>query len=543
MLVMLVERAGFRVVSYPKGAARTFRWFESVELGSICPVQMNPSFTLKMCDANSGLDYLKQPDNGCILLALPGETLPEELQSFRDRIIHVDASPSDRQLKLAVGQIFMQSMAWESQIKFMSDVSIPLSDILDLVSSILGGFMFVAGVDKNMVAFSAGMTPPSERYRLMVEEQQVADSIFSDVKVSSPKGSRSPMETEGDVDEDGLVCMRYPLVFNTTYFGVLGLVVPQEMQTDGVRQAFMHFAEKVYVPISKKWSRGVEVDLPHYFFLTSLLRGEQYSKEAVEANLDSMGIPLHAQYKIILLDTRECAFRSVGIMTSIMSKLNDGRNYCVLYEDYLVCICYSDLSEDATLSHKKTVAQLREHVYGTLGVVCGISQVFDRITDIDNGFLQAKYALAYRDTIQRELYLMDGREPQAGVCIEAVFPYLYLDANALKPEFLEFFLSHTLLEKLIAEDLAYGSRNFALLWYFLAYERNASKAGRRLYMHRNSVLYHIKQIEKRFDFDLSDQFFREKLTMECRIQFLRMKDSELDRLFAPEQKRNFDMFE
>ena len=70
-----------------------------------------------------------------------------------------------------------------------------------------------------------------------------------------------------------------------------------------------------------------------------------------------------------------------------------------------------------------------------------------------------------------------------------------------------------------------------IFWQYLSCERNATIVAERLHLHRNTVLYRIDKIQKRFDLDLSSQGVREKMLVDFKVFFLMQNRSSLKRLF------------
>ena len=62
--------------------------------------------------------------------------------------------------------------------------------------------------------------------------------------------------------------------------------------------------------------------------------------------------------------------------------------------------------------------------------------------------------------------------------------------------------------------------NFHLLRYFLLTERNITETAKRMHMHRNSVIYRLKRIQREFMLDLDDPEVRLRLAVSFRIQEL-----------------------
>ena len=60
----------------------------------------------------------------------------------------------------------------------------------------------------------------------------------------------------------------------------------------------------------------------------------------------------------------------------------------------------------------------------------------------------------------------------------------------------------------------------------------------RLHLHRNTVLYHIEKIQRRFDFDLALPGARERMLLDFKAFFLTEGSESVARIFAeaPESK-------
>ena len=70
---------------------------------------------------------------------------------------------------------------------------------------------------------------------------------------------------------------------------------------------------------------------------------------------------------------------------------------------------------------------------------------------------------------------------------------------------LRYLIGHNPVKMLVDIDDAGSSCNAKILYYYLMSECDAAEAGKRLYMHRNSVYYRLKKISNLLDIDLSDQ--------------------------------------
>ena len=151
--------------------------------------------------------------------------------------------------------------------------------------------------------------------------------------------------------------------------------------------------------------------------------------------------------------------------------------------------------------------------------------------------------LQHRDLIMKEMLVANDVETECiGLPFEAALPYIAINGLQVDERLLDFALSGAIgvPGTLAKEEASDPTGDFALLWYFLKYERNASRVGRIMFMHRNSVLYRIKQIEKRFALSLDDQLTRERIIMEYRLVFQRLDRERLEALFKVKQTESTD---
>ena len=215
--------------------------------------------------------------------------------------------------------------------------------------------------------------------------------------------------------------------------------------------------------------------------------------------------------------------------------LNGGHVYVGEVEEFTYAIIFSNGPRDyISLSYLHIMPTLEILIHEPFGLLCGTSQAFEDLRGCDSAFKQCLYALEYREYYVRELNIM--REPIdiriiPGAAFEQVLPYYLVEESSTDDAFVNFCLSQAFLTTILADDIRHNTKNFQILWFYLAYECNASVVGRRMFMHRNSVLYHLKQLENRYDFDLSRRHFREKLLLDYRMVFMNLSEASLKTLF------------
>lgn len=524
----ILFKKGVQIVSY-MDENRWFHWFdfEGAPNAFNMPVT-DTSRVLHLRLVDEAVELFNKTPDAYVVVDNDTTEVPECLEDYKDHII-VTTCGGICNLSNLVSEIFMRMLRWENQMNYITNVNGSVTSLLNIGASMFDSFLYVAGVDNNIIGYSSDVDFPAPEYETIIHSGYLESSkTFVDKCLTKDfcMLSGSVVELLDDYDNR---CLMNPIRYEGSLFGFLVMVVSPELEvTPAVKSQFAHFAIYAIEKCRLEFKAGLGRYLPHFYFLSALLRGDKFTRAAIEENLVRLNIPLDACYKVVVLNPRD-SYQSVEVLCDSMRLLNNKKSFAVLFDDYVVGILFNE-RVDGALSHPKTLQDLEHYIYKPYGIVSGFSQVFLHISDVPLAFRQARYALMTRDVIETERLSLKEKEPLCAVSFEMVLPYFTIKENESDREFHEFCLSNSPLEDLLQSDLENGTNNFLLLWLFMLYERNASVVGRRLYMHRNSVLYHIKRIEERFDFDLDSWYIREKLLMDYRYLFLHLSDETLEQL-------------
>lgn len=153
--------------------------------------------------------------------------------------------------------------------------------------------------------------------------------------------------------------------------------------------------------------------------------------------------------------------------------------------------------------------------------VCGVSEIFTNFIDLRIAYTQAVRAISYGSAItafQDKWDAVVGGGIASSLRDSLFFHYddyyIYYVHNRAREKPFDIFQNVPLASKvynLVKEGKELSTKRALILYTYLACERNASKAGGLLHMHRNNVLYHIPQIEKELDVNLESFQDRMKL--------------------------------
>jgi DNA-binding PucR family transcriptional regulator len=123
---------------------------------------------------------------------------------------------------------------------------------------------------------------------------------------------------------------------------------------------------------------------------------------------------------------------------------------------------------------------------------------------------------------ERQFIVADNDEFRSYYSFEEVLKYAITIEGAMSAELRDFSFSHTIFDKIIAEDNVHGSNDARILAAYVYHERKATVVAEKLHIHRNTVLYRIEKIEKRYGLNLSERWSRDRVQFDLSILYAKI---------------------
>ena len=526
------------VVHRPPAARRTFRWFAAVsheQVASTAPSDLDDARLLFVCRLGMAGTLLRdRPRAFALALADGGEHVGPALADVADRLLVIRQQDRFSYFIFLVQSYFMRLLLWEGELDRIALRHGTLAEALDASAPVMRNFMFVTDNEFNLVARTSAIEPPDALHRRLVETGCLSPQMIAEKRFHLPEKAFYEKEPSAITPYARL---SHPLYLSHTYFGSLSMSCHAAPLTEGLKDLFGILIRHVMPLCEQQWRSQVKLNIPHYFFFEKLLEHEPVSCEYVDTQLEMAGLAADAQYKLVVLEVDEGADpEKAGRAVRAAGRLNGGDVHCFAYRAEVLALCYAPPS-DCRLAHRRTLDELEEHVSGPLGIDCGVSEIFEGIENLDMAYRQAKIALGLRQTIRLQLSAAEDADRGAYLFGDALM-YFLVDPAEKDERFMRFCFSHTVVEKIHAEDVANNTNYLALFWHYLNSGRNATAVASRLHLHRNTVLYHIEKIQRRFDFDLALPGARERMLLDFKAFFLTKGSESVARIFAeaPESK-------
>ncbi len=528
--------SGINIISKPNKPRRSFRWFIPLSDGasSFCtPANMHAASMLFICPLESALVFLgKNPSAFALVHAENANSAASDmLEGYLDRCIVVDGI-SKMNLTLLIQSYFIKILLWENDLKNISVRGGSLAEIIDASTPVIKNFIFVSDNNFNVVCRTSYVDPPDELHQSIVDRGCLTPATIAEKRFRLPEKTFYTRSASHITPFDRV---SYPIHINHSYYGSVSMACNEYPDTEGLRDLFTTLVKTIHPVCARLWSSNATFNLPSYFFFLKLLEHEEISDAYLHAQLEMAGLSEAHRFKVVLIDIDEGVEPEKTIAVSrAASSLNDGRVICFPYKNQLIGFLYAGEGE-AELAHAVTIKELDARICQPFEIECGMSSLFRNITDLDLGYQQARIALGFKRAIQSELFAGEEAGQRTSVYLfEEAMPYYLVDPHGKDSRFIQTMFSMSIPRILYEEDVANGTNHVALLWFWLKDERNATSVSKRLHMHRNTVLYHIDKIEKRFNFDLGKKTARDWLLLSFKHFFLTQSDSSLTKIFEDE---------
>ncbi len=261
-----------------------------------------------------------------------------------------------------------------------------------------------------------------------------------------------------------------------------------------------------------------------YALFDNLVQGRYIGAGQLEDYSENTHLPLDAEYRLICIKRRkpDTALDLAELMGSLHS-INSGMSMAVVYEGEAYALLYSkDL--DSRLSNQAIEDQLKD-LLDPEQFYIALSQVFKDVLNLRLAFKQIQLVERYRTRIDFEAHFVVSSEAEPHLCysFEEALRFAIVSADEMDQELRDFSFSHTVLEKILEDDVAHGSNDAQILACYIYHERKATLVAEKLNIHRNTVLYRIDKIENRFGLNLDEGWARMRIMLDMAIYYASFK--------------------
>ncbi|MCI8468481.1 MAG: PucR family transcriptional regulator [Eggerthellaceae bacterium] len=517
---MLVDALGaFSILRQPRECTRRFSWFATVYDEDDVTVRDFRSDTLFLCHEATARRLMERFPNCFCIILIPDGQVPAWLDAptRANRAVVVAQEGRLARYDLLLRELFVSNLVWENAMDRVVYSHGRLDRLIGVSEASLGNFTCITDTGHNLIAYSRGIEPPAGSVWASLVENGCysADEIaFIEEEVLPASGMRSHLVACDADAAHPYPTLHYPVYIDGSYLFHITMVCATG-SPDLLRDRFRRFMRRVIMLCTDFWRQTVNLEAPWHRVFIGLIKGEKMTEEYVNIQLAKTAVPAARRFRLLYFpfsSTMSQADRATVVEAA--RGLNGGECYPFMLEDQLIVLLHTASQSDLALSGQSVWDELATAMLEPFGMQAGASQVFRRITDIEKAYREAFAAYSLRGPLKREYEALLGQAPLPCFPFEHALKF-YLLTEGHDDDLVEFAFDDCILNQIMREDREAGTAIAQMLWVYLSHGRNATETAKLSHVHRNTVLYHLGRIEKRFGISFDSPLLRSRMVLDC----------------------------
>ncbi len=286
------------------------------------------------------------------------------------------------------------------------------------------------------------------------------------------------------------------------YFVHIVLQCVNSKVSPGLIDTFQLLVDHMEILVKKDWSNHQEFDMNYLEPLTDLLDGKRTVDKEVKRVLQ--------QWKIDPNDT----FYLVSFRFD--EKQTGGKHALGYYSWRILQEIPGSLvlpyKGDVIVVHplKNNAPSIQRLKIRSAGVATNLdgkacsSDVFNTISEISFAYKQTQEALSIESYTLKRIQKCAPQNPQVSILSfgDCFTDYIHLK-GITEQGFVTHYVRESIVSRMKRSDLTNRTEYYDAVLAYLTSNRNANEAAKRLYIHRNTLMYRVEKAQKEFGFDLS----------------------------------------
>ena len=260
-----------------------------------------------------------------------------------------------------------------------------------------------------------------------------------------------------------------------------------------------------------------------YSLFDDLIQNRYVSKARLDQYAFQTGLQLDSEFKLLRFEANGTSSKNdLRQMLEKIHLVNAGRNITLLYQDDALALLHAR-NNDGDLAIQIIERELHAYCERFAGTITS-SQVFSDIVNLNYAYRQTKLVSKYRQFVDLEREFVAASQEENNICytFEDILTFMLVDSDEIAQDMKDFAFSHSMLGKIITEDAANKTEDARILASYLYHERKATVVAEELHMHRNTVLYRIEKIKKRFFIDFDESWSRNRAILDFSILYCKL---------------------
>lgn len=514
--MLLEDLMQLDLLHVPRSCSKSFTWYVTVSGNQSGLDEVYRRGTLFLCHSDIAKHLLDAfPDSFCVVVVEEGEDYAWVNEKNRcNRLIAIRQSERFYYYDALLQKLFIANLVWENEMARIVYSRGQLDKLIEVSESMLGNFVCITDTGYNLIAYSHGIEPPDDEYRYLVENYCYSSEDIAEIET---RVLSSVTKTQIVFCEPNKNCcyptLHCPVLVNSEYVFHITMVCAQD-SLDCLKDLFSKFTRHAVELCNEFWKTTVNLESSWHRVLIGLLDHAVMTDEYLKTQLAQTAISASHQFRLLRFQfDSSMPYQERLCVVEATKELNEGLCYPFMYKENLLVLLYTTSAHDSALSGEGVFNDTANIMYQRFGIAAGASQVFYNIEDIEIAYRQALVAFALRTPLRNEYESLNGISDIPCYAFEHALKF-YMLTEGCDTDLINYSFEHNILQKLAEEDQAAGTNIVQMVWVYLNNDRNATETAKLIHVHRNTVLYHISRLEKRFEVSFESPLLRSRMMLD-----------------------------
>ena len=506
------------IIYAPEKCTKRFTWYATIPSGQVRAGYFQQENIVFLCHSDAVVSLLENyPTCFCLVAINEGEDYSWiEESRYKGRLLVFKEERRFYFYDMLLQHAFVNQLLWHREMDRIVFSGGTLDELIEVSESTLKNFLCITDTGFNLIACTRHTKMYCKEHPYLVENRCLSEKAVEHLRrVVLPLSTRSRKTIVDEPFDDNrdFPILHYPIYIDDQYLFHVAMECKNGSEA-ALKDLFEEFMKRVVQVATTFWRNTVNLESPWHRVLVGLIDGEQATQNYLNMQLSLTEIPKAHQFRLMYVPFRpQMGNQERNEVLVASKKMNQGMSYPFVYKGNLVVLLYStSLNEDA-LCRNVIYGTVTDNIYSKFGLSVGLSQAFSHIEDIGFAYTQATLAFEFRKPLRKEFVLSCEEENVSVYPFEHALKYYMLSPDCDR-EVVRRSFKGSILSRLVEEDAEAGTEIAHLLWIYLSCDRNATETAKRVHVHRNTVLYHVGRIEKRFGLDFSSPMLKVRMILD-----------------------------
>jgi sugar diacid utilization regulator len=432
-----------------------------------------------------------------------------ETEERLSRLIVVNEHITHADLLTLIQARFFKISEWVYDMQRALIQGCSIQDLTDLCERVIDNHIGISDSALMLMAYSRNIPCDDPVSMALVECGYHTDETikrFKKYDVFRVWERATGIYTDADCTAAKYVTLHKIFKFGNVYFAHVVMSCNRNPLTPGMIDLFKIFTDALGVLVERTWEAKSAKSHLYDSFLKDLIEGNITNREIIKERSEYVGIPIFGLFRFFIIVPGDTSIPNGKMLTEFSNEFPEFK--FMSYRQHIVALShfYTAAAEAEDEKMRDIRARLETFLQRN-EAHCGVSLPFRSLETSPIAYNQASMAFKHTRRLPGRALLSPNAPEKRAMFFAEEYIYCILGEHAengvlwFHGEYYEKF------KKLREYDRRHSSGNLSNLQILYAYfknDRNASKTGAALNMHKNNVIYHINRIEEMLNLRCKD---------------------------------------